>query len=243
MTQPPSPQAGPPRERFGPYIIQEKIGAGGMATVYRARHVNSQNQIALKVLSIHMTGQEDMRRRFEREARTLIQFNHPHILPVFDFGEDRGTPYIALKLLSGRDLSDLLKNAPLPIAQIGRLTRQIASALDYAHARGIVHRDIKPANILLDDQNNPYLADFGVAYLTEPDLGTRLTQAGSFIGTVAYASPEQCRGEPLDRPSDVYALAVMVFQMATGRLPFEALSPLAVIKLHLHESPPNPLAS
>jgi serine/threonine protein kinase len=242
MTHPTSPLDGPRRERFGPYIVQTKIGAGGMATVYRAQHINGQNPIALKVLAIHLAGHEDVRRRFEREARTLIQFNHPHILPVFDFGEDQGTPYIALKLLSGRSLDDLLHHAPLPIPQIGRLTRQIASALDYAHARGIVHRDIKPANILLDDENTPYLADFGVAYLTESDPGARLTQAGSFVGTVAYASPEQCRGEVLDRPSDVYSLAVVVFQMATGRLPFEAPSSLAVIKMHLHAPPPNPLA-
>ncbi|MBN1563122.1 MAG: serine/threonine protein kinase [Anaerolineae bacterium] len=242
MTQPIAPLDGPPRERFGPYIVQEKIGAGGMATVYRALHVNGQNPIALKVLAIHLAGHEDVRRRFEREARTLIQFDHPHILPVFDFGEEQGTPYIVLKLLSGRSLDDLLAHAPLPFHQIARLTRQIASALDYAHARGIVHRDIKPANILLDDQNNPYLADFGVAYLTESDPGARLTQAGSFVGTVAYASPEQCRNEPLNRPSDVYSLAVAVFQMATGQLPFAGPSSLAIMKQHMHDPPPNPIA-
>jgi serine/threonine protein kinase len=235
--------AGALPEKIGPYAITGQIGSGGMATVYRAVHPEDGRAVALKVLAIHLADHEDVRRRFEREANTLLQFKHPHILPVYDFGEDDGTPYLVMKLMSGWTLRDLLRGQPLRIEEVGRYTRQIASALDYAHARGIVHRDVKPANILLDQASIPYLADFGVAYWTaEADGSARLTQEGDFVGTVGYASPEQCEGKKLDRPSDIYALAVMVFQMATGHLPFESSSPIAVIKMHLRDAPPNPLA-
>jgi serine/threonine protein kinase len=227
---------------IGPYTITGKIGSGGMATVYRATQPSDGREVALKVLNIHLADQPEMRTRFEREAHMLIQFKHPHILPVYDYGHDGNTPYFVMKLLGGRTLAAMLHGKPLPIEQVGRYTRQIASALDYAHARGIVHRDIKPANILFDQDGMLYLADFGVAYWTETTPGARLTRAGAFVGTAAYASPEQCRGEPLDRPSDIYSLAVLVFQMSAGRLPFEATSPFAVMKLHLREAPPNPLS-
>jgi serine/threonine protein kinase len=233
----------PGPDHIGPYQITGKIGSGGMATVYRALDPADQRPVALKVLSIHLADDEEVRRRFEREANTLRQFHHPHILPVCDFGQDNGTPYLVMQLMSGRTLADLLQGHPLPVEDVGRYTRQIASALDYAHARGIVHRDVKPANILLDESGSPYLADFGVAYWSAgSDSAARLTQAGAFVGTAAYASPEQFQGQKPDRPSDIYSLAVLVFKMATGRLPFEASSSLAVIKMHLRDAPPNPLA-
>ncbi len=233
----------PGPDHIGPYQITGKIGSGGMATVYRALHPADQRPVALKVLAIHLAEDEEVRRRFEREANTLRQFHHPHILPVYDFGQENGTPYLVMQLMSGRTLEDRLQGKPLSVEEVGRYTRQVASALDYAHARGIVHRDIKPANILLDESGTPFLADFGVAYWTAgSDSVARLTQSGAFVGTVAYASPEQCQGAKPDRPSDIYSLAVLVFEMATGRLPFEASSSLAVIKMHLRDAPPNPLA-
>ncbi len=211
-----------------------------MATVYHAYHPADGREVALKVLAIHLQDMPEVKTRFTREAQMLQQFDHPHILPVYDFGQDGERSYLAMRLLGGRSLAHVLSDGvPQPVEAVGRYTRQIASALDYAHARGIIHRDIKPANILLDGER-VLLADFGVAQPTTADL--RLTQARSFIGTAAYASPEQCRGDALDRRSDIYALAVLVFQMATGRLPFEAPSALGVIKLHLSERPPNPLA-
>ncbi|HVO71876.1 MAG TPA: serine/threonine-protein kinase, partial [Aggregatilineaceae bacterium] len=237
-----APHTGPPPRTIGEYQIAEKIGSGGMATVYRAHDPDRRAQVAIKVLAVHLANDESSRRRFEREANTLIHLNHPHILPVYAFGEDGGTPYLVMRLLSGRSLADLLQGGPLPIEQIGRFTRQIAGALDYAHARHVIHRDVKPRNVLLDDQDNPYLADFGVAYFTDLGPGARLTSDGRFVGTAAYASPEQCEGKQLGRPADIYSLAVMVFQMSTGRLPFEAPSPLMVIKKQLYEPPPNPLA-
>ena len=232
---------GPLPRTIGPYIVTEKIGSGGMATVYHAYHPQDRREVALKVLAVHLADHEAARIRFEREGRALLQFNHPHILPVYDFGHDGETPYLTMRLMSGRSLDDLMQGRALSVPQLGRLTRQIASALDYAHARGIIHRDIKPENILLDEDNTPYLADFGVAYFAAYE-NERLTAMGAFVGTAAYASPEQCEGKPLDRPSDIYSLAIMVFEMATGRLPFQASSPLAIMKQHLHEPPPNPLA-
>lgn len=228
-------------DTIGPYIIIDKVGQGGMAAVYRAYHKMGGHAVALKVLSAHLSDQDEFRTRFEREAQMLLQFEHPHILPVYDYGEDDNTLYLVMQLLDGRSLANVLTGKPLPREEIGRFTREIASALDYAHARGIVHRDIKPPNILLDAGNAPLLADFGVAYTTAP--GERLTSVGTFVGTAAYASPEQCRGEALDRPSDIYALAVLVFQMATGHLPFQSSSALGMIKMHLYEKVPNPLSS
>ena len=235
-------QTGPLPSTIGRYIVTGKIGSGGMATVYRASDPDSGEQVAIKVLAPHRVDDESSRQRFEHEARTVIYLNHPHILPVYGIGEHDGTPYLVMRLLSGRSLADLLHSRPLPVEQIGRFTRQIASALDYAHARHVIHRDVKPKNVLLDDQDNPYLADFGIAYTAGAQSGARATAAGEFVGTAAYASPEQCEGKEPGRPADIYSLAIMVFQMATGRLPFEAPNSLMAIRMQLHEPPPNPLA-
>ncbi|HEX3053460.1 MAG TPA: serine/threonine-protein kinase [Aggregatilineaceae bacterium] len=233
------PETAPLPQAVGPYLIRAKLGAGSMAAVYRAYDTRIQREVALKVLQLYLVGNESASKRFEREAQTLINFHHPHILPVFDYGWDGDTPYYAMPLMSGRSLADLLKSAPLPLPQVGEITRQIASALDYAHRHHIIHRDIKPKNILLDDHDTPFLADFGVALATK---SPRLTSQGNFIGTVAYASPEQCRGDTVNSPADIYGLAVIVFQMVTGHPLFEAPSPLAMMMKHMNEAPPNPLA-
>lgn len=226
---------------IGPYTILQKIGSGGMATVYRARHPQG-HDVAVKVLAFHLAEHAEVRRRFEREAQTLLQFNHPHILPVFDFGEDNGALYMVMRLMDGRSLHDLLQSGPMHGNQIADMVRQIASALDYAHARGVIHRDVKPKNILFDREGKPYLADFGVAFTTSTESDSRLTATGAFVGTIAYAAPEQLKGEPMGRPTDIYALGIMVYEMATGRLPFEASNPMAVMEMQMYEPPPNPLA-
>jgi hypothetical protein len=228
-------------ETIGPYLIRERIGTGGMAAVYQATDMRSQREVALKVLALHLADQTSIRRRFEREAKTLLEFEHPHILPVYDFGEADGTLYLAMRLLSGQTLADCLKQGdPLPLPFVCQLTRQIASALDYAHTRHVIHRDVKPSNILLDADDTPFLADFGVAH--DEALSARLTTDGRFVGTVAYASPEQCRGEKLTYSTDTYSLGIVVFQMLTGHLPFHGPTALAVIKQHMNEPPPNPIA-
>lgn len=234
------PDTGSLPEAIGPYIVREQIGAGGMATVYRVVNPADGREYALKVLSLFLQAEGSALKRFRREAQTLLGLHHPHILPVYDFGEDAGTPYCVMKLLPGRTLRDELHGSPLPPEEVCRLTSQISGALDFAHARDIIHRDIKPSNILLDQDGKAYLADFGVAHVGANV--TRLTESGSFIGTVAYASPEQCQGETLNRASDVYSLAVMVFEMLTGRLPFMGSTPLSTLKMHLSDPPPNPLS-
>lgn len=235
-----SGSTGPLPATIGRYLVRERIGAGGMATVYRAYDSHHQREVALKVLAAHLADVDPARARFARESNALQGLSHPHILPVYDVGEENGVPFMVMALLPGQSLADRMGGKPLPIAEVARITRQIASALDYAHEHGIIHRDIKPTNILIDADGKPFLADFGVAFLD--DAGARLTEDGAFVGTVAYASPEQCRGETVDANTDIYSLAVVVFEMLTGRRPFEGASSLAVMKQHMNEPPPNPIA-
>jgi serine/threonine protein kinase len=226
---------------FGPYLIRDKIGSGGMATVYRAFDPARNQDVALKVLSIHLTTNDNIIKRFKREAEALRQLDHPNILPIYDYDGDNDPPYIVMRLMSGQSLANLLESGqPLDPALVSRYVRQIASALDYAHAHHVIHRDIKPSNILFDLQGNPYLSDFGVAFVE--DGGTRLTSDGGFIGTVHYASPEQCKGETPVAASDIYSLAVMAFQMLTGQALFDGPTPLVVMRKHLGDAPPNPIS-
>ncbi len=227
-------------QRIGHYLIREKIGSGGMATVYRAYNPEDGQDVAIKVLSIHTVDHATLIKQFEREGQTLLSISHPNILPVYDLSHEGDSPYIVMKLLDGRTLEHLLQGVPLPPEQAANITRQIASALDYAHARQVIYRDIKPSNILLDGRSKPYLADFGIAYA--PDTASRLTATGDFIGTAAYASPEQCRGDQVEGPSDIYSLGVVVYEMLTGKNPFVAPSSLAMMKKHMAENPPNPLS-
>lgn len=229
---------GPLPRPIGPYLVTEKIGAGGMANVYRARHTKTGAEVAIKVLALHLEQQPAARARFEHEAALLLGLRHPHILPVCDFGEDGDIPYLVMRLLAGRSLKDELQAAPLDPAQSATWVRQLSSALDYAHAREIIHCDVKPANVLLDSDGAPFLADFGVATVIDAAQETQ----GTFVGTAAYAAPEQCRGEPAVRASDQYALAVVAYEMLTGRRPFSGPTALAVMAQHIGDAPPDPLA-
>jgi serine/threonine protein kinase len=167
------------------------------------------------------------------------RLTHPHILPMSSFGEQDGAPYIVMKLVEGGTLAEVLERELLDLRLVARVVFHVASALDYAHSQGVIHRDIKPANILFDLQGNAYLSDFGVARLHE---GTEhITGVGGFIGTAAYASPEQCRGEDLGPLSDIYSLGVVLYEMLTGVLPFQGGSPLAIMHKHISEPVPNPL--
>ncbi|NLX09554.1 MAG: serine/threonine protein kinase [Chloroflexi bacterium] len=217
---------------IGPYELGDRIGAGGTASVYRAYDRAQRRFVAVKLLP---AGQ---RERFEHEARLASRLDHPHILPVYDFGQHAGAPYLVMQLASGGTLKERIARGPLPYPDLLRILEQIASALDYAHRRGVIHRDLKPANILFDSEGRAFLADFGIAHLRS--AGDPLDGANIFAGTAAYASPEQCRGESLTSASDIYALGVVVYAMLTGALPFDGPTPLAIMHRHLHAPPPDP---
>ncbi|MFQ5923521.1 MAG: serine/threonine-protein kinase [Anaerolineales bacterium] len=226
-------------KQLGQYQIIAPLGEGGMAAVYKAYQLGKMNRIvALKILPQHLAEQLEFVKRFDREANVLAKLQHPRILPVFDFGESDGYTYLAMPFIESGTLADLLHGKPLPLPQIRSLTIQITEALDCAHSQGLVHRDVKPSNVLVDERGNCLLSDFGITKILE---GTeKLTSTGGIVGTPAYMSPEQGRGETLDRRSDIYSLGVMLYEMATGRVPFRADTPLAVIIKHMQDPLPPP---
>lgn len=226
--------------QFGPYRIVEALGEGGMAAVYKAYQPGVDRYVAVKVLPRQLSNEEQFVKRFEQEAHLLANLQHPHILPVFDFGESEGYTYIVMPFIASGTLDDLLQGEPLPMADVQRIIGQVGDALDYAHAQGLVHRDIKPSNILLDPRGNALLSDFGIAKLYEDT--SQLTNTGGIIGTPAYMSPEQGQGETIDNRSDIYSLGVVLYQLVTGRVPFSAETPIAVIVKHIQDPLPPPRA-
>jgi hypothetical protein len=223
-------------EVLGGYRVDEVLGIGGMAVVYRAHQLSLSRPVALKVLSRDVTEDDTFRERFRREAHHAATLEHPHIVPVYDTGEDAGHLYIAMRLIEGGTLGDLVHGAGLSPAGTVRILRPLAGALDAAHGLGLVHRDIKPENILLARDEHPYLGDFGVAKGNETG---GLTEAGAFVGTVHYASPEQIRAEPLTPASDIYSFAAMAFECLTGQVPFPKETDAGVMQAHLVEPPPR----
>lgn len=220
-------------KQLGPYQIIGPLGEGGMAAVYKAFQPSMERVIALKVLPRHYANDPEFTGRFHREARVIANLQHPHILPVFDFGQSDGYTYLAMPFVEGGTLSDRLRHSRLELPEIQRILNQVGDALDYAHAQGIIHRDIKPSNILLDRRNNCLLADFGLARLIE-NTGF-VTQSGGILGTPAYMSPEQGLGEKVDSRSDIYSLGVILYQMVAGRPPFQAETPMAIMVKHIHD--------
>ena len=222
---------------FGRYEIRGEIGRGGMATVYRAFDPAFKRDVAIKVLPRELLHDPTFRARFEREAQTIAALEHVAIVPVHDVGESDGQPFIVMRLMTGGSLADRLAAGPLSLTEVSRILTRLAPALDRAHASGVVHRDLKPGNILFDSDNEPYIADFGIARLA--DDAPSLTATGVF-GTPAYMSPEQARGERfIDGRSDVYALGAMVYQMLSGRLPYEAATPIGMALRHVTEPAPR----
>jgi len=194
--------------------------------------------VALKVLPRHFASDPQFVSRFKQEAKVLAQLQHPHILPVFDFGEADSYTYLAMPFVKSGALTDLLKGEPLPVEQIGTIVAQVGSALDYAHAHGYIHRDVKPSNVLIDESGNCLLSDFGLAKILEGS--EKLTTSGAIMGTPAYMSPEQGMGKPLDGRSDIYSLSVILYEMATGRPPYKAETPMAVMIKHITDPLPPP---
>jgi serine/threonine-protein kinase len=224
---------------LGSYRLLEQIGQGGMSSVYRAEDLRGPRQVAVKILSPLLAPEAHLKERFEREIRLLLRLRHPHIVPILDFGEADEMSFIVMPFVPSGTLHDRLRRGPIDLQQGARLIDQVASALSYAHANGVVHRDVKPSNVLLDRRGNALLSDFSFA--RPQDVSQDLT-GSALIGTPAYISPEQCRGEPIDQRSDQYSLAVMVFQITTGQLPFEGDTPLAIAMQHVNVPLPRPRA-
>ncbi|MBZ0274841.1 MAG: serine/threonine protein kinase, partial [Anaerolineae bacterium] len=189
--------------KLGKYDIIELLGRGGMATVYKGRQSEIDRFVAVKVLPPHPGQDPQFIERFQLEARTIARLQHPHILPLYDYGMQDDILYLATAYVSGGSLEDRIKQGPLPLAEVERLLRQIASALDYAHRQNVIHRDIKPGNILLDGEGHALLADFGIVKITGGD--SRLTGTGGMVGTPAYMSPEQGTGVNITSSVDIYA--------------------------------------
>ena len=223
-------------QKIGRYEIKAELGRGGMATVYQAYDPRFEREVAIKVLPREMLHDPQFRVRFEREAKTIAMLEHPAIVPVYDFGEEDGQPYFVMRYMTGGSLSDRLKNGPVPLDESARLFEHLAPALDEAHAKGIIHRDLKPGNILFDQYNEPYISDFGIAKLSESQ--TNVT-GSAIVGTPAYMSPEQAQGEGIDGRSDIYGMGVILFEMLTGRQPYQGDTPMSVVVKHITDPVPH----
>jgi serine/threonine protein kinase len=223
---------------LGGYRIISQIGKGGMATVYKAWQESMERYVALKVLPKYHSKDPSFTKRFIQEARTIARLEHRNILPVYDYGEQEGVAYMAMRYLKGGTLRDILSTGELPFRDIVDIMGQICAGLGYAHRHGVIHRDIKPSNIMVDTEGAVYITDFGMAKVLE-NTGT-LTASGTMLGTPLYMSPEQCAGKEIDARSDIYAVGVVLYEMVTGQTPYQADTPMAILLAHIHEPLPLP---
>lgn len=207
-----------------------------MATVYRAFDPRFDREVAIKVLPREMMHDPQFRSRFEREIKMIAQLEHPSIVPVYDVGDVDEQPYFVMRFMMGGSLSDKIAEGSIPIQDTARIIEKVAQGLSYAHRKGIIHRDLKPDNILFDENDEPFISDFGVAKLSES--ASNLTGSG-VIGTPAYMSPEQAQGLEIDMRSDVYGLGVIVYQMLTGQQPYSADTPMGVVVKHITDPVPE----
>ncbi len=219
------------------FRLEEKIGSGGMSTVYRAFDPTLERWVAIKVMHRDITDDPDQLERFRREARAVARLSHPHVVTVIDFGEDDGTPYIVLEYVEGETLKERIKRmGRLPVAEAVAYAIEIGRALSAAHAERLVHRDVKPQNVLIDSEGRGKVTDFGIARSLEAD---GLTATGRVLGTTDYVSPEQALGHEVNEQSDVYSLGVVLYEALTGEVPFKAESQVGVAMQHVKEPLPD----
>ncbi len=226
-------------ETVGPYRILAKLGSGGMATVYKAYHPALDRYVAIKALHPAFMEDPNFLRRFQREARVVAKLEHPNIVPIYDFSSHEGRPYLVMKFIAGVTLKARLKDGPIGRRELLRITRAVGSALAYAHGQGILHRDVKPSNVLLADNGQVYLADFGLARIAQ--AGESTMSSDMMLGTPQYISPEQAMGlKDLDAGTDIYSLGVMLYELVVGRVPFSADTPFSIIHDHIYTPLPLP---
>jgi beta-lactam-binding protein with PASTA domain/predicted Ser/Thr protein kinase len=222
----------------GRYLIVRKLGSGGMANVYLAHDQELGRRVAIKILDDRHAADEQFVERFRREAQNAAGLSHPSIVSIYDRGEAEGTYYIAMEYVEGRTLKELLvARGPSPLGIAIDYTRQILSALRFAHRNGIVHRDIKPHNVIVDGEGRVKVMDFGIA---RAGTASQMTEAGSIIGTAQYLSPEQARGAPVDQTSDLYSTGIVLYELLTGTVPFTGETPVEIAMKHLSQVPPPP---
>ncbi len=227
-------------ESIGPYQITKYIGQGGMATIYKARQVNLDRDVALKIIHPALKDDQSFLARLQREASIVASLNHPNIVPVYDSGQCDGIPYLVMQFIDGKTLKAAMAEKNLSTVDILRITRGVADALTFAHSHGILHRDVKPSNIMIDRDGHIYLTDFGLARLTYS--GESTLSRDMLIGSPQYLSPEQAKGEHVDERSDIYSLGIVLYEMFTGRVPFQGETPYATIMSHINDPLPAPRA-
>jgi TolB-like protein/tetratricopeptide (TPR) repeat protein/predicted Ser/Thr protein kinase len=247
-----SPASLQPGDKLGPYAIEGRLGSGGMGDVYRATDTRLRRTVAIKLLAGDHAARPDMRERFLREARSASALNHANIILIHDICQHAGCDFIVMEFVDGQNLKEIIAERPLPLKQVADVGAQIASALDAAHAAGIVHRDIKPANVMVTEDHRVKVLDFGVAKAVGATMDSgseetrtteHATQIGTVVGTVAYMSPEQTRGEAVEPRSDIFSLGSLLYEIATGTLPFQGATSFAIMHeiMTVNPAPPSSL--
>jgi serine/threonine protein kinase/tetratricopeptide (TPR) repeat protein len=237
-----APDAIIPGSTFGPrYTIESLIGEGGMGTVYKARDNELDRTVALKLVRRELAGDPTSMQRFKQELQLASRISHRNILRIHDLGDVGGVKFISMMFVEGQDLHEVIRECGrMPVARLVNIARQLASALDAAHAEGVVHRDLKPRNVLIDGSDQVYVSDFGLAKSLEAESATMMTRAGEILGTPRYMSPEQAESKPADHRSDLYSFGVILYEMATGDAPFAADSTMQVMYQHVTQKPKDP---
>jgi serine/threonine-protein kinase len=226
-------------ENIGPYRILEKLGRGGMATVFKAYHLALDRYVAIKALHPAFMEDPNFLARFQREARVVAKLEHPNIVPIYDFAEHEGRPYLVMKFIEGETLKARLLRSTIERDEMIQIVEDIGDGLNYAHKKGILHRDIKPSNVLLGFDDRIYLADFGLARIAL--AGESTLSSDMMLGTPQYISPEQAMGtRELDEGTDVYSFGVMLYELIVGKVPFSADTPFSIIHDHIYTPLPLP---